>query len=63
MWIDAGRGDEYFLDVGAQAFRTELKAVGVPDERVHFELFDAGHAAIDYRYPLSLAWLAERLAR
>jgi hypothetical protein len=29
----------------------------------HFELFDAGHGGIDYRYPLSLAWLAERLAR
>ena len=28
-----------------------------------FELFDATHMAIDYRYPLSLAWLATRLAR
>jgi hypothetical protein len=63
VWIDAGTRDEYFLDVGAQAFRAELAKAGVPDDRVHFELFDAGHAAIDYRYPLSLAWLAERLAR
>ncbi|MEA5363172.1 alpha/beta hydrolase-fold protein [Amycolatopsis sp., V23-08] len=63
VWIDAGTRDEYHLDVGAQAFRDQLAKVGVPDERVHFELFDAGHAAIDYRYPLSLAWLAERLAR
>ncbi|MEU7476681.1 alpha/beta hydrolase-fold protein [Lentzea sp. NPDC042327] len=63
VWIDAGRSDEYHLDLGAEAFRAELAAVGVPDERVHFELFDAGHAAIDYRYPLSLAWLADRLAR
>ncbi len=63
VWIDAGRGDEYRLDLGAQAFRAELAAVGVPDERVHFELFDAGHGGIDYRYPLSLAWLADRLAR
>jgi hypothetical protein len=29
---------------------------------VQFELFDATHTAIDYRYPLSLAWLAQRLA-
>jgi hypothetical protein len=29
---------------------------------VSFELFDATHAAIDYRYPLSLAFLAQRLA-
>jgi len=35
----------------------------VPDERVHFELFPATHAAIDYRYPMSLTWLAHRLAR
>lgn len=63
VWIDAGTRDEYHLDVGAQAFRDQLAKAGVPDERVHFELFDAGHAAIDYRYPLSLAWLAERLAR
>ncbi|MFI6096245.1 alpha/beta hydrolase [Lentzea sp. NPDC051213] len=63
VWIDAGTSDEYYLDLGAQAFRAELAKAGVPDDRVHFELFDAGHGGIDYRYPLSLAWLAERLAR
>ncbi|WP_206785534.1 alpha/beta hydrolase family protein [Amycolatopsis sp. MtRt-6] len=63
VWIDAGTSDEYFLDVGAEAFRAEVAAAGLPDERVYFELFDAGHGGIDYRYPLSLAWLAERLAR
>jgi hypothetical protein len=63
IWIDAGTSDEYFLDVGAQAFRGQLSALGVPDERVHFELFDAKHGGIDYRYPLSLTWLAQRLAR
>jgi hypothetical protein len=35
----------------------------VPDDRVQFELFDAGHMAIDYRYPMALAWLAPRLSR
>ena len=50
------------LDLGAQAFRDELTAAGVPAERVHFELFDAGHMDIGYRYPLALAWLAARLA-
>jgi hypothetical protein len=29
---------------------------------VRFELFEAGHAGIDWRYPLSLAYLAERLS-
>jgi hypothetical protein len=28
---------------------------------VFFELFDATHMAIEYRYPLSLKYLAERL--
>jgi hypothetical protein len=63
IWIDAGTRDEYNLDIGAQAFRAELAAAGVPDERIHFELFDAGHGGIDYRYPLALEWLAHRLAR
>src|SRR5207302_1618331 len=45
------------------AVDAEVAKAGLPDDRVHFELFDAGHAAIDYRYPLALAWLAERLAR
>jgi hypothetical protein len=35
----------------------------VPHDRVYFELFEASHMGIDYRYPMALAWLAERLAR
>jgi S-formylglutathione hydrolase FrmB len=63
VWIDAGTRDDYFLDLGASAFRAELARAGVPEDRVCFELFDATHADIDYRYPLALAWLARRLAR
>ena len=62
-WIDAGTRDEWYLDLGARAFRDGLGRIGVPDEKVHFELFDATHMAIDYRYPLALSWLATRLAR
>jgi Putative esterase len=62
IWIDAGTRDDYFLDVGAEAFRAALREAGVPDEVIRFELFDATHAAIDYRYPLSLAWLCQRIA-
>ncbi|GAA1265364.1 alpha/beta hydrolase-fold protein [Sphaerisporangium rubeum] len=62
IWIDAGKRDEFYLDLGAQAFHKALLAHGVGEDAVHFELFDAGHGAIDYRYPLSLAWLAERLS-
>ena len=62
IWIDAGTRDEYFLDVGAEAFRAELRSVGVADEVIRYELFDATHAAIDYRYPMSLAWLCQRMS-
>ena len=62
IWIDAGTADDYFLDLGAEAFRAALAKAGVADEVIRFELFDATHAAIDYRYPLSLAWLCQRIA-
>jgi hypothetical protein len=61
VWIDAGTRDEWFLDIGAQAFRDGLRAVGLPDDRVAFELFDAAHGGIEYRYPLALRWLATRI--
>ena len=60
IYIDAGKKDEYFLDLGAEAFRRELEAIGVTD--VFFELFEGTHMAIEYRYPLGLAYLAERLS-
>jgi Putative esterase len=63
IWIDAGTRDEYHLDVGAQAFRAALQDIGVADELVHFEFFEAGHGGIDYRYPLSLAWLCGRITK
>jgi hypothetical protein len=62
VWIDGGTRDEWYLDVGAQAFRQALADAGVPDEVVRFELFDAGHGMIDYRYPEALAWLCHRIA-
>jgi hypothetical protein len=60
IYIDAGKKDQYFLDLGAEAYRRALEAIGVTD--VSFELFDATHMAIEYRYPLSLGYLAERLS-
>ncbi|MFC4947099.1 alpha/beta hydrolase [Pseudonocardia sp. GCM10023141] len=62
MWIDAGNRDEWYLDVGAQAFRQALADIGVADDVVRFEIFDATHMAIDYRYPTALAWLCHRIA-
>jgi hypothetical protein len=60
IYLDAGTRDEYFLDLGAEAFRRALAAVGVTD--VLFELFDATHGAIEYRYPIGLKYLANRLS-
>ena len=61
IWIDGGTRDEWYLDLAATAFRERLRGIGVADEVIAFELFEAGHGAIDYRYPLSLAYLAHRL--
>jgi hypothetical protein len=60
IYVDAGKRDEYFLDLGATAFCQELRAHGIED--VFFELFDATHAGIDYRYPLGVRYLVERLS-
>ncbi|MEP6761952.1 MAG: alpha/beta hydrolase-fold protein [Sporichthyaceae bacterium] len=63
VWIDAGTRDEWFLDLGAQAFRDGLARIGVAEDRIQFELFEGTHMAIDYRYPMALVWLAHRLCR
>jgi hypothetical protein len=62
IWVDSGRGDDYFLDLGATAFHREVVAAGTPADRVHFELFSGTHRGLTWRYPLSLAWLVERLS-
>lgn len=48
IYLDAGRRDEYFLDLGAQALAAELSQMGVEHT---LELFDGGHGGIAYRYP------------
>jgi hypothetical protein len=60
IYVDAGKRDQYYLDLGAEAFRRALEGIGVTD--VFFELFDATHMGIEYRYPISLRYLAERLS-
>jgi len=62
IWIDSGSSDEYWLDLGATAFRRTVADAGVPDDAVHFELFHGRHGGITWRYPLALTWLVERLA-
>jgi hypothetical protein len=62
IWIDSGSGDDYFLDLGAIAFHREVVAAETPAERVHLALFPGTHRGLTWRYPLSLAWLVERLS-
>jgi S-formylglutathione hydrolase FrmB len=59
IYLDGGTRDEWYLELGAQAFRDALGEIGVTD--VACEIFDAAHGGIDYRYPHGLAYLAERL--
>ena len=61
IWLDAGRGDEHSLDLATTAFHREVVAAGVPEDRIHYELFDGGHGNVAWRYPLAVGWLAERL--
>ena len=48
IYLDAGTADEWFLDLGAQAFAQELSKLGV---EYTLELFDGKHGGIGYRYP------------
>ena len=45
--VEAGRGDEYMLDVGSTAFSAELDSLGIEHS---FELFDGAHGGVSYRY-------------
>jgi S-formylglutathione hydrolase FrmB len=60
VYLDAGRKDEYFLDLGAQAFSAELGRLGVEHT---LELFDGKHGGITYRYPGAIRELVLALAR
>jgi hypothetical protein len=48
IYLDAGTRDEFYLDLGAQAFAAELDKLGVEHT---LELFDGKHGGITYRYP------------
>jgi hypothetical protein len=55
IYLDAGRSDEWYLDLGAQAFAQELGRLGVEHS---LELFDGRHGGIGYRYPGAIRELA-----
>ena len=47
VYLDAGRRDEFFLDLGASAFSAELTRLGVEHA---LELFDGGRFDMSHRY-------------
>jgi hypothetical protein len=59
IYLDAGRRDEYHLDLGAQAFAAELDKLGVAHT---LELFDGTHARLTYRYPGAIRELVLAIA-
>jgi S-formylglutathione hydrolase FrmB len=58
IWIDAGRRDDYYLDLGAQSISAQLADAGIEHR---FELFDGFHAGVQHRYPLGFRYLAARM--
>src|SRR4051794_40188615 len=59
VYLDAGKSDEWYLDLGAQAFAAELEKLGVDHT---LELFAGKHGGIGYRYPGAIRELVLALA-
>jgi S-formylglutathione hydrolase FrmB len=59
IYLDAGRSDEYFLDLGAQAVSRELTRGGIEHT---LDLFEGRHGGITYRYPGAIRELVLALA-
>jgi hypothetical protein len=59
IYLDAGRSDQYYLDLGAEAFSKELSKGGIEHT---LELFDGTHNGLQYRYPGAIRELAVALS-
>lgn len=57
-YVDCGRRDQYFLDVGARVLVARMRELGLD---VRHEEFDDDHEGIGYRHEVSLPALAEVL--
>ena len=60
IYLDAGPRDEYFLDLGRQAFARRARASSASKHTV--ELFDGTHGGIACRYPGAIRELVTALA-
>jgi hypothetical protein len=59
IYLDGGKSDEWFLDLGAQAVSEELSKLGIAHT---LELFDGKHGGISYRYPGAIRELVVALS-
>jgi len=59
-FVDCGRRDEYYLDLGARILVGRLRELGIS---VRHEEFDDDHKSVGYRYAVSLPALAAVLDR
>ena len=59
IYLDAGKSDEWYLDLGARAFAKELDTLGV---EYTLDLFEGTHMGIQYRYPGAIAELTKALS-
>jgi Putative esterase len=58
IYLDAGKSDEWYLDLGAIAFAREVEKAGAT---CTLELFDGKHGGLTYRYPGAIRELAVAL--
>ena len=58
IYLDAGKADEWYLDLGARAFAKELEKLGIEHT---LDLFEGTHMGIQYRYPGAIAELVKTL--
>jgi enterochelin esterase family protein len=59
LFIDCGKEDEFYLDLGARAFVKRLRELDIAHE---YEEFEDGHMSISYRMDRSLPKLSHALA-
>lgn len=59
LYLDAGKRDEFALDIGARILSKKLTEHGI--KHIHEE-FDDGHFSIGYRYNRSLELISQHLA-
>jgi enterochelin esterase family protein len=60
LYLDCGREDEFYLELGARCFVKRLRELGIEHE---YEEFEDGHMNVAYRMDQSLPKLSQALAR